>query len=89
MPRLDGIPDFMIGDPYAIGYDPAAHRERVTTGTTTLEVGALYSEAQRQGVSLPHGYRWSSMTYGLDETGKGVRRALEKATPQSGSGWGE
>ena len=79
----------MIGDPYAIGYDPQAHRERVTVGKTTLEVGCLYGEAERQGVSLPHGYRWSSMSYGVDPTGKGVNRILEKVKAQSGEGYGQ
>ena len=76
----------MIGDPYAIGYNPRDHRERVTSGRTTLEVGGVYSEAEQKAFNLPHGYRWSSVTHGLDETGKGARRALEKIAAHGGSG---
>ncbi len=74
----------MFGDPWAIGYDPNAHREQVRSCNTTLEVGRVYSEAERKGVCLPAGYRWSSTTHGLDASGTGVNRMLERVEQQRG-----
>jgi hypothetical protein len=46
-------------------------------------VGKVYSSREREGVTPPAGFRWSSMMFGLDANG-GVNRALERVTMQSG-----